>query len=144
MSLVDDIKLSLRIVTDDFDPEIRALADAAMADMERVGVRPELLELDDEGNLLRRNALVWQATVAFCKSRFGFDNGDAGRFEEAYYRTVVDLMNSTANVADESYELPPIPEPDPGEPDTEPADPEGPANGNEDGNGGDAGEGGAA
>ena len=112
MSLVDDIKLSLRIVTDDFDPEIRALADAAMADMERVGVRPELLELDDDGNLLRRNALVWQAVVAFCKSRFGFDNGDAGRFEDAYYRTVVDLMNSTANVADESYELPPLPEPD--------------------------------
>lgn len=140
MSLVDDIKLSLRIVTDDFDPEIRALADAAMADMERVGVRPELLELDDEGNLLRRNALVWQAVVAFCKSRFGFDNGDAGRFEEAYYRTVVDLMNSTANVADESYELPPVPD----EPGTEPADPEGPANGDEEENGGDAGEGGAA
>lgn len=142
MSLVDDIKLSLRIVTDRFDPEIRALADAAMADMERVGVRPELLELDDEGNLLRRNALVWQAAVAFCKNRFGFDNGDAGRFEEVYYRTVVDLMNSTANVADESYELPPLP--DPGEP-TEPTPGEDPVNdANDETDGGDAGGGDAA
>lgn len=142
MSLVDDIKLSLRIVTDDFDPEIRALADAAMADMERVGVRPELLELDDDGNLLRRNALVWQAAVAFCKSRFGFDNGDAGRFEEAYYRTVVDLMNSAANVADESYELPPLP--DPGEP-AEPIPGEDPVNDTKDEtDGGDAGGGDAA
>lgn len=141
MSLVDDIKLSLRIVTEDFDPEIRALADAAMADMARVGVRAELLELDEDGNLLRRDALVWQAVVAFCKSRFGFDNGDAGRFEEAYYRTVVDLMNSTANAADDSYELPPLPEPEPDEPATDPGGD--PANGNEDGNGGgDAGVGG--
>lgn len=112
MPLLDDIKLSLRVMTDDFDPEIQLLIDAAIADMKRVGIRPELLELDADENLLRHNAMVWQAIAAFCKSRFGFDNGDAGRFDDAYYRTVIDLMNSTANIADETYELPPLQEPD--------------------------------
>lgn len=110
MSLLDDMKLTLRLGAEDFDVEVQMLIDAAMTDMARVGVRPELLELDDDGNLLRRNALVWQAIAAFCKSRFGFDNGDAGRFDDAYYRTVIDLMNSKANVADETFELPPLPQ----------------------------------
>lgn len=122
MSLLDDMKLSLRINADDFDVEIDALIGAAMDDMARVGVRPELLETDENGDLLRHNMLVWQAIAAYCKSRFGFDNGDAGRFDDAYYRTVIDLMNSTANVADEDYELPALPEKedDPTEPDEDP------------------------
>lgn len=139
MSLLDDMKLSLRINADDFDVEIEALIGAAMDDMARVGVRPELLETDDDGNLLRRNMLVWQAIAAYCKSRFGFDNGDAGRFDDAYYRTVVDLMNSTANVADEDYELPALPEEgeNPTGPDEEPENEPSDETGDEAGDGGD-------
>ena len=140
MSLVADMKVSLRIIADDLDVEVEMLVGAALADMRRVGVRPELLELDDDGNLVRGDFLVTEAVACFVKSRFGYDNADSGKFEEAYRRTVVDLMNSTANVADTDHELPPLPE----KPGTEPADPDAPANGEESGNGGDAGEGGTA
>ena len=34
------------------------------------------------------------AVVLFAKSRFGYDNSDASRFEDAYRQTVVDILNS--------------------------------------------------
>ena len=97
MALLDDIKLSLRLTTDVFDAEVQMLADAAITDMDRVGVLPALLELDDEGNLA--NGMVKTAVIAYAKAHFGYDNPEAERFDGAYRRIVCDLLNSSYNSA---------------------------------------------
>lgn len=94
MALRDDIKLALRLTSDVFDAEVDTLIDAALYDMERVGVDPALLDRDD-----LENAFVKQAVTAYAKANFGYDNAEAPRFDEAYRRIVCDLMNSSANIA---------------------------------------------
>lgn len=97
MALLDDIKLSLRLSTDVMDSEVQMLADSALYDMERVGVDPDLLLVGDDGNLA--NAFVKNAVTCYCKAHFGYDNGEADRFDESYRRIVCDLLNSSRNIA---------------------------------------------
>lgn len=97
MTLLAETKLALRVVSDVYDQEVRTLIDAALYDMERVGVNPALLdadELDDGGN-----AFVKHAVLAYCKANFGYDVSEAGRFDDAYRRIVCDLLNSAENIA---------------------------------------------
>lgn len=94
MALIDDIKLSLRVTTDALDAEVQMLIDAALYDMERVGVNPDLLDTGDE-----MNGFVKTAITAYCKANFGYDVTEAHRFDDAYRRIVCDLLNSAENVA---------------------------------------------
>lgn len=86
--LLDEAKLALRVTSDDFDPEVTALIDAAKRDMVRQGVREDLLAEPTVDPLAK------MAIVLFCKARFGFDNDDAERFETAYSKTLKDLANA--------------------------------------------------
>ena len=97
MALSDDVRVALRVSSEALDPEVDALVAAALADLRRVGVPEALLDEADPDPMVRMAVLMW------CKSRFGYDNDEAPRFEEAYRRTVVDLMNSPSytGVADE-------------------------------------------
>ena len=124
MSLIDDVKVSLRVVSDMTDVEVQGLIDAAMQDMRRVGIRAALL-----GDPM--NPLAKSAVVMFCKASYGFDNSDSDRYWQRYHWAVTALMNSSANEAaevataafDELSEPEPSPEPEPDpspEPDTEP------------------------
>ena len=70
------------------------LIDAALYDMERVGVNPALLDRDDLDN-----AFVKNAVTAYCKAHFGYDVSEAQRFDAAYRRIVCDLMNSSENIS---------------------------------------------
>lgn len=88
MSLIDDVRLSLRVISTATDAEIQMWIDAALADMGRCGVRPELLE---ESTM---NSLAKSAVVCFCKANYGFDNDEADRFNESYRMMVIALMNS--------------------------------------------------
>lgn len=97
MALLDDIKLSLRVSTSALDAEVEMLAGAAIRDMERVGVDPELLPADATENC--EDAFVKTAITAYCKAHFGYDNMEAKRFDEAYRRIVCDLLNSSDNIA---------------------------------------------
>lgn len=97
MPLLDDIKLTLRLTTDELDSEVQMLIGSALHDLERVGVNPALLELDEEGNIA--NANVKTAIACYCKNLFGYDNSEAYRFDAAYNRIVVDLLNSAENIA---------------------------------------------
>ena len=94
MSLLDDIKVALRLSSSAMDSEVEMLRDAALYDMERAGVNPALLDADD-----LENALVKKGVVAYCKANFGYDNSEAQRFEDSYNRVVVDLLNSSENIA---------------------------------------------
>lgn len=119
MALLDDIKLSLRVTTDALDAEVQMLVDSALYDMERVGVNPDLLVVDEETGIA--NAFVKTAVTAYCKAHFGYDNAEATRFDDSYRRIVCDLLNSSQNIAaianeaaeEESSEGEPATEPDP-------------------------------
>lgn len=91
MALLDEIKTVLRIKGSAYDSEVAMHIAAALADMKRVGISEDMLSEEDLA------ALPKQAVAMFVKSRFGYDNDEASRFEEAYRQTVVDLLNSTAN-----------------------------------------------
>lgn len=99
MALIDDIKASLRVVSTKFDAEVQMLIDAALYDMERAGVNPALLKPSDEGESNLENALVKKGVTAYCKANFGYDNAEAPRFDDAYNRVVIDLLNSSENIA---------------------------------------------
>lgn len=96
MALIDDIKVSLRITTDAFNAEVQMLIDSALYDMERTGVNPALLALE---NGVLANAFVKNAVTAYCKAHFGYDNSEAERFDDSYRRIVCDLLNSSQNIA---------------------------------------------
>lgn len=93
MSLHDDVKVALRVTSDKMDPEVDILIAAALADMERIGVRKHLLQ---EGTM---DPLVRWAVVLYCKANFGFDNSDASRFQSAYRQMVKDILNSPTRYA---------------------------------------------
>lgn len=93
MALIDDIKVALRLKGGAYDSEVQMHIDAALADMKRVGVDEELLDPENIGALPR------QAVAMFVKARFGYDNDEASRFENAYRQTVIDLLNSSANTS---------------------------------------------
>lgn len=85
MALLGEVKVALRVTSDAFDTEIQGLIEAAKRDLNRVGVDEALVDSDP---------LAKMAVVLFAKSRFGYDNSDASRFEDAYRQTVVDILNS--------------------------------------------------
>lgn len=88
MALIDDVKVALRVTSGAFDSEIQGLVAAAKRDLNRVGVPEALCSEDDPDPLVR------MAVILFAKSRFGFDNDEADRFEKSYRQTVIDLLNS--------------------------------------------------
>lgn len=114
MALLDDVRTALRVspvpiedsegkapdqegweptYTSDYDDEIQDLVNAALADMTRVGIVASLLDPED------LDPLAKLAVKLYAKAHFGYDNDEAERFVESYERVVVDLMNSTANIA---------------------------------------------
>lgn len=95
MSLLDDVKVAVRVSegTDDYDDELQDLIDAALADLTRVGIKPDLLDEDEPAPLVK------QAVKLYSKGHFGFDNDERSDFLDSYERVVVDLLNSSANIA---------------------------------------------
>lgn len=81
--MFDRVKKSLRVSSTTFDAEIQDLINAAMLELNRCGV---YFHEPDE--------LVVQAVIQFCKSRFGFDNKEAERFEETFYKMASSLSLS--------------------------------------------------
>lgn len=92
------LKMLLRVSSEAYDEEVKMLAEGALADMRRVGIKAEILEADPV------NPLVMNALACFVKARFGFDNPDASFFEEQYRQLTIDLMNSEANVCSEGID----------------------------------------
>lgn len=89
--LLDGVKTVLRVSSDVYDEEIDMLVGAALADILRVGVKAEYVAAFPP--------LVKQAVCLYCKASFGFDNDEAARFQESYRQVVIDMMNSSENVA---------------------------------------------
>lgn len=88
MSLIDDVKVALRVSSDVFDAEVEAYIDAAVRDLERVGV-PRGMLMDGP-----TDPLVKVAIILYAKAHFGYDNAEASRFLSSYRQIVKDLLNS--------------------------------------------------
>lgn len=86
--LLDDVKVALRVSSSKMDAEVQMLIDAAVADMKRIGVNPDLLEPETMDPICK------SAVTMYCKGMFGFDNSDAAMFLEAYRNTVKTIANS--------------------------------------------------
>ena len=93
MALLDDMKTVLRLSTDALDSEVSMLVDAALADLERLGICEDLIDADDPDPRVR------MAVALYCKAHFGYDNDEAERFDTSYRRVAADLLNSAANSA---------------------------------------------
>ena len=94
-NIAADVKLALRVSGDVYDAEVAMLVDAAVEDMERVGINPYYIE--------DANPMVKLAICTFAKARFGFDNPEAERLEASYRQMLVDMLHSDANAATGSY-----------------------------------------
>lgn len=91
MALLDDVRLSLRVVSEATDDEIQMWINAAIADMQRCGVKPELIDESDP------SPLVKSAVTCFVKAQYGYDNSEAPRFMESYVMMLAGLLNSKSN-----------------------------------------------
>lgn len=97
MALLDDIKVILRVSGNATDSEVQMWIDAALADMERVGIDPLMLGDDPV-------PLVKAAIACYAKARYGYDVEERPQFDASYRSIVCDLMNSGANIASEEQD----------------------------------------
>jgi hypothetical protein len=92
MSLLDDMRMRVRVTSTATDEEIDGEIYAAIADMRRVGIKEHLLNAETP------NPLVKHAIAMYCRAYYGYDNAnERPQFIAAYERTVCDLLNSKAN-----------------------------------------------
>lgn len=89
--LRDDVRVALRVRSTMTDVEVDALIAAAVADMRRIGIREELLDPRNMGDLAKF------AVIAFCKANYGFDNTEGPTYFERYKWCVTALANSSMN-----------------------------------------------
>lgn len=87
-SLLEEVKVALRVTSTKTDAEVSAWISAAKTDMARIGVDPA--KLDDSS----MDPLCKAAVLLYVKGMYGFDNSEAPRFLESYRMVVADLANS--------------------------------------------------
>lgn len=80
------VKLALRIVTDDFDEEIKSLIDAALLDLGIAGANGEFV--------VPSNALTLTAVTTYCKMRFG-EPDEYDRLKASYDEQKAQLSMAT-------------------------------------------------
>ena len=90
--MLEKIKKSLRITTDELNEEIEDLIEAAKIDLNISGV--DKIEETDK--------LIIRAVTLYCKAQFGYDNPEADRFEQTYESLKTHLsMSSDYKAGDE-------------------------------------------
>lgn len=91
--LTDDVKLSLRILNDVFDSEIKDLIDAAKSDLVQIGVSSEKVKNDED-------PLIKRAVITYCKAYFGLDDKDTIAAKEMYQRSYESMKRHLSLSAD--------------------------------------------
>ena len=114
MSLLDDVKVALRVGHEATDTEIADLIAAAVFDIADKGISVSWLGTDpfdpsfsyvdiDEAAL---PIMAKRAIIAYAKANYGYDNDDAERLMKSYDSIVCSLGNSRFNaVYDEPEEV---------------------------------------
>lgn len=75
--MLEEVKLALRITTNEFDTEIQNLIDAAIADLTLSGVIAEKAQ-----NTV--DPLIKRAIVTYCRAHFDYDDKAADRLLQSY------------------------------------------------------------
>lgn len=112
MSLLEDVKVTLRVGHDATDSEIADLIAAAMFDMANKGISITWLGTDpmnpaftyddiDEDAL---PAMAKRAIIAYAKANYGYDNSEAERLMRSYDSILCSLGNSRFNAVYETDE----------------------------------------
>lgn len=92
MSLLDDMRMRVRVTSTATDEEIDSEILAAIADMRRTGIKEHLLNAETP------HPLVKHAISMYVRAYYGMDNAtERPQFIAAYERTLCDLLNSKAN-----------------------------------------------
>ncbi len=78
MALIEDVKATLRIKSDEMNTEITNLIDACKKDLMISGI-DIIDDIDAESD-----PLVKRAIITYCKAYFGYDNPDAEKLAESY------------------------------------------------------------
>ncbi len=89
MSLLENIKVSLRISHNKLDTEIQAWIHACISDLKRVGILENVAE-DEE------NKLVVQAIKTYCHMQNTTDNNKYVRYNESYMYQI-DVLRKSKN-----------------------------------------------
>lgn len=79
--MLEKVKMALRIMTDDFDPEINDLINAALFDLKIVGVT----------NRDETDPLIIRAVITYCRASFGSPD-DYDRLKASYDEQKAQLM----------------------------------------------------
>lgn len=74
--MLEKIKLSLRIDSDDLDEEIQDTIDSCKADLKLSGVL--------ESKIVDEDSLILRAVKVFCKSEFSTDDREAERYRKSF------------------------------------------------------------
>lgn len=85
MTMLNKVKLALRVTTDAFDTEITGLINAAIADLGIVGV-DTLITTED--------ALLTRAIITYCRVHFG-EPEDYERLKKSYDEQKAQLISAT-------------------------------------------------
>lgn len=85
MTMLNKVKLALRVTTDAFDTEITGLINAAIADLGIVGV-DTLITTED--------ALLTRAIITYCRMHFG-EPEDYDRLKKSYDEQKAQLISAT-------------------------------------------------
>ena len=79
-TILDDVKLALRLTTGAYDPELTDLVNEAIADLEAAGVINPVEDTDEESTL---DPLIKIAVITYCKVHFGSPS-DFDRLKRIY------------------------------------------------------------
>jgi hypothetical protein len=98
MSLLDDVRMELRVTTERTDSGIRIYINSALAQMEMRGVNPEYLA--DDANDGDYHDLVKDAVICYCKARYGRDveASERNACTASFNSIVASLLNGKQNV----------------------------------------------
>lgn len=88
-TILDDVKLALRLTTDAYDYELTDLVNAAQLDL---GVAGVVIPETDEGETLE--ALVKRAVITYCKIHFGSPQ-DFDRLKKSYDEQKAQMATAT-------------------------------------------------
>lgn len=88
MALLDDVRSSFQLTSTATDVVLQGYIDTAIADMERVGVRPELL-VEESIHPIAKNAVI-----ALCQALYDPNAALTPIWLSRYNMAVTNLMNS--------------------------------------------------
>lgn len=105
MSLLEDVKVALRVGHDATDSEVEDLIAAAIFDMANKGISVTWLGTDpmdpsftvDDVDEDALPTMAKRAVVTYAKANYGYDNDDAERLMKSYDSILCSLGNSRFN-----------------------------------------------